>query len=132
MQFLSDIGFCLLVRKGHYRQVKNLIDSLGRENCYLVYSMWSGYYDGSVPSAVDSKIVEFRELFDTKNIAYLHTSGHATASTLEKLICTLSPREAIVGIHKDAKTSLTMLNLPTELKQKIVPDNLQLSYIETR
>lgn len=131
-KFMNDIGFCLLVRTGHYRQVKKLIDLLGQENCHLIYSMWSGYYDGSVPSAVNSKIVEFRKLFDADNIIYLHTSGHATTDTLEKVICTLSPRDAIVGIHKDTNASLTMLNLPKELLQRIVPDNLQLPYIETR
>lgn len=132
LQYMNDKGFCLLARKGYYKRVEQLVDYFGRENCLLLYSMWSGYYDGSVPSAVDSKIIAFRNLFDAQNIVYLHTSGHATTATLENFIRTLSPREAIVGIHKDAKASLTMLNLPDSLRQKIVPERISLPYIEIR
>lgn len=71
-----------------------------------------------------------RSLF--KNVVDIHTSGHADRKTIEKVIKTVHPREAIIGIHKEANASLGSLNLPEELKDKIVPDRLQLDYITTK
>lgn len=119
---LRNVGFCALVRASQYSFVNKYLDELGRENCYLIYSMWKGYYTN--PKCCSENIIQLRSLFPAENIEYIHTSGHADCHTLEYVIRLANPSDAIIGIHKEAGTSLTQLELPEDLKARIVPDSV--------
>lgn len=124
--FFSDImfnkakrkGMCMVVGTSQKSRVEALIKRLPQEETLLIYSSWDGYYKDPEQVKVNPKYKEFREMFH--NVVDIHTSGHADAETIAKVIKTVNPREGIIGIHKEANTSLTALDLPDELKAKII------------
>lgn len=58
----------------------------------LIYSMWPGYLDRSVP--------DLRQWATRNGMAFevIHTSGHADAQDLRRLVAAVSPRR-LVPIH---------------------------------
>ena len=127
---MQDKGFAMVVGAGHSERVEKIMQNFDPEKTLLIYSAWDGYYQ--LPEQIETNpgYSQMRSLF--KNVVDIHTSGHADRKTIEKVIKTVHPREAIIGIHKEANASLGSLNLPEELKDKIVPDRLQLDYITTK
>ena len=116
-------GFAMVVGPSHGERVKRIMPHFNQEQTLLIYSSWDGYY--KIPEQVEANPAykNFRELF--ANVVDIHTSGHADAATIARVIKTVNPREGIIGIHKDANTSLTSLDLPEDLKAKIIPENKQ-------
>ena len=127
---MQDKGFAMVVGAAHSERVENILQFFDPEETLFIYSAWDGYYQ--LPEQIEANpgYRQMRSLF--KNVVDIHTSGHADRNTIEKVIKTVYPREAIIGIHKDANASLCSLNLPEELKDKIVPERLQLDYITTK
>ena len=127
---MKDKGFAMVIGAGHRERVKKIMQNFDPEKTLLIYSAWDGYYQ--LPEQIETNpgYSQMRSLF--KNVVDIHTSGHADRKTIEKVIKTVHPREAIIGIHKEANASLDSLNLPEELKDKIVPDRLQLDYITAK
>ena len=113
----------MVVGPSHGERVKRIMPHFNQEQTLLIYSSWDGYY--KIPEQVEANPAykNFRELF--ANVVDIHTSGHADAATIARVIKTVNPREGIIGIHKDANTSLTSLDLPEDLKAKIIPENKQ-------
>lgn len=60
----------------------------------LIYSMWSGYWNGSEDQKMES-VLKIRNLFAQNNIYDIHTSGHADCTTLGEVCQTTNPRIAI-------------------------------------
>ena len=127
---MRNKGFAMVVGAGHGERVKEILQYFNPEETLLIYSAWDGYYQLPEQIEINPSYSQMRNLF--KNVVDIHTSGHADRNTIEKVIKTINPREAIIGIHKEANTSLCSLNLPEELKKKIVPDMLQPNYISTK
>ena len=121
--------FCGLVRPSQIKMLSNYIDTLGKENCYLIYSAWQGYYNENL-KAYNEDFVALRQLFDKENIINIHTSGHADRATLERVIEIVQPKEAIIGIHKESNASLKDLNLSEAMKAKIVGKDYCPDYIK--
>ncbi len=131
---MLEKGFCILVRGSEYsrskyqRFIELLINKCPKEERLMIYSMWKGYIE--LGGKHENKAhTAYENRFDPDSFVYLHTSGHASLECLEWLIKTVNPREAIIGIHKEADTSLNSLNLPDELKVKIIPDNKNIECI---
>ena len=120
-------GFVMVVGSTHGERVQQIMSHFNSGQTLLIYSSWDGYY--KIPEQVEanSAYKNFRELF--ANVVDIHTSGHADTETIAKVIKTVIPREGIIGIHKDANTSLTSLDLPEELMGKIVPERKELDNI---
>ena len=100
-------GFCLLLREtmlasrsGLYKLTtsKNFKDST------FIFSQWKGYLEGKNRNEELIKAMP-------KEYRYLHTSGHATKSTLIDT-CNLLKPGVIIPIHKEKSSSFNKLKLP--------------------
>lgn len=130
VQFMKRKGFVMLVGAGHCKRVEEILQNFKQEEVLLIYSTWDGYYRIPLHMELAPGYRQMRDLF--RNVVDIHTSGHADMPTIEKVIKTVNPREAIIGIHKEADTSLCSLHLPEELKNKILPENMQLDYVSLK
>lgn len=97
--------------------VQQLSQQLPQEETLLIYSSWDGYYKDPAQVAINPAYKLFREMF--LNVVDIHTSGHADRKTIEMVITVVNPKDAIIGIHKDAGQSLASLEFSKELKDKI-------------
>jgi ribonuclease J len=112
-EHMKKHGFLFMVKESEYYQ--EMMERFREYNPMLIYSMWDGYLD------------EKRECFKPElsamvkkwNTIHLHTSGHATAETIAKVIMTVQPREAIIPIHTEMAKEF--MNLPIgNFKDKII------------
>ena len=73
--------------------MKKDIEIAGLRNGLFIYSMWSGYRDGSQQK-------EFEDYLKQVGFAgcELHTSGHATVGDIRRVITELAPKQ-IIPIH---------------------------------
>jgi hypothetical protein len=62
-----------------------------RGRCVVLYSMWGGYLEKPAMG-------EFLQGFSYQA---LHTSGHATPETLQKVCRLTSPRKGVIPIHTE-------------------------------
>ena len=115
-------GFVMVVGPSQGERVQQIWNHFDPAQTLLIYSAWDGYYKLPEQVAANPSYKEIREMFT--NVVDIHTSGHADAATIAKVIETVRPREGIIGIHKNAETSLTSLDLPEDLKAKIIPENM--------
>lgn len=121
-------GFVMLVGVGQKDNIiKIMQEGFSKEETLLIYSCWDGYYRIPEQVEVNPNYKEIRKLFS--NVVDIHTSGHANKETIEQVIRILNPKDAIIGIHKNVDTSLLTLDLPDNLKAKIVPDSQQIDWI---
>ena len=123
-------GFVMVFGASSGARLKPLLEELDPAQTLLIYSAWDGYYKQPEQVAINPAYKQARELF--ANVVDIHTSGHADASTIARVITTVAPREAVIAIHKRAGTSLTSLALPESLQARIVPDRSQPSFITVK
>ena len=124
-QRMVDNGFTMLVRdNGKFRTwLDLLLPKLDPEQTVLIYSQYKGYLDEQ------PKLQEFVSLFGN-NMAYVHTSGHATRQTLAKVCRIVNPSTAIIPIHRDPMSDFRSLDIPQELKDKVVESSVCKNGIE--
>lgn len=93
------------------------------EKPIVVYAMWKGYIE-SGNLAYNEEMAGFLDSCKALGIEVLidgyHTSGHASIGAIEKLINTVKPTKAIYPIHTDSKKAFENLNIPQDLKDRIV------------
>lgn len=123
-------GFTMLVRnnkrmRGH---IDRIMEGLDKEQYCLVYSQFLGYI---LPehSAFQQSTYDF---IHSRNwhFEYLHTSGHASRDTLVAVCKNVNPRLAIIPIHREAKSDFRSLDLPQELKDKVLTESITLEDVE--
>ena len=124
-QRMVDNGFTMLVRdNGKFRKwLDLLLQKLDPEQTVLIYSQYKGYLDEQ------PKLQEFVSLFGN-NMAYVHTSGHATRQTLAKVCRIVNPSTAIIPIHRDPMSDFRSLDIPQELKDKVIESSVCKNGIE--
>lgn len=93
---ISKARFVMCVRSTMGRYLRGLSEKMSFEEGVLVYSMWSGYRE-------QPKMREFLEECERLGlkIVSLHTSGHADAATIQRLIDTVHPDE-VIPVHTEA------------------------------
>ena len=64
-----------------------------RNDCVVLYSMWSGYLDGPCANP------DLTQFLDGFPVIRLHTSGHAERETLREVCRILQSRRGIIPIH---------------------------------
>ena len=111
-------GFVMITGLSQIATVQLLSQQLPPEETLLIYSSWDGYYKDPAQVAINPAYKLFREMF--LNVVDIHTSGHADRKTIEEVITMVNPKDAIIGIHKDADQSLMSLDLSEALKSKIL------------
>lgn len=112
-------GFIMPIRASHLHLVQDL-QTLFPES-ELIYAMWNGYYKGDA-TARKPKIVELVRLFDENHFHDVHVSGHAYRETLQEVCRKTKPSTAIIPIHRDADSDFAQLDIPAELKQRVVTE----------
>ena len=110
-------GFVFIATAAQLGNVQYLCKGLDPNEVLLIYSAWDGYYKDPEQVKANPRYKLFREAFN--NVVDIHTSGHADRETLARVITSINPKEAIIGIHKDPGTSLKSLDIPDELKAKV-------------
>ena len=110
-------GFVFIATASQLTYVKNYCKGINPSEVLLIYSAWDGYYKDPEQAKANPFYKQFRDAFD--NVVDIHTSGHADRETIARVITAISPKEAIIGIHKDPGTTLKSLDLPEELKAKV-------------
>jgi len=115
-EHMLEEGFVMLVHPTDYYQ--SLMERFRDKNPLVVYSMWHGYLEpGKEYSRPD--LIKLKNSWKD-NFIELHTSGHADKETIAEVIKTINPQEAIVPIHTENPDGFKSLDLPEELKGKIV------------
>ena len=116
---MLDTGFTMLLRTSpkYRRWVDTLLPELNPDETLLIYSMFRGYI---LPTheAYNPDLKAFVARFPHSE--YVHTSGHATTDTLAAVCRTVSPRTAIIPIHRDKGSDFASLDIGDELRSKIV------------
>jgi len=130
LKHLRSQGFAMAIGTEQAERVKRFMAQFDASEVQLIYATWSGYYQDETQRQLYPGYAKIRALFS--NIIDIHTPGHADVGTIAQVIETLHPKDAIIGIHKDKTASLTALNISEEMKSKIVPDRLNLSWITVR
>ena len=122
---MIDKGFTMVVRDNptFRKWIAYLMLLLDPSQTILVYSQYKGYLDEQ------AKLREFVNMFGS-NMAYVHTSGHATRKTLAKICTLLNPKTAIIPIHKDSGSDFLSLDIADSLKDKVVSASCSLSGID--
>ena len=112
---MAEKGFTMVVRDNptFRKWIGFLLLLLDPAQTVLVYSQYKGYLNEQI------KLQEFVKMFGD-NMVHLHTSGHATRTTLAKICNILNPSTAIIPIHKDAAADFLTLDIPDALKSKVV------------
>lgn len=113
-------GITILVRNN--RDFKRIINEIypqmePKKTCFI-YSQFKGYIL-SEHKAFKQKTYDFVHMKDW-HIEYLHTSGHASKEALAAVCKKVNPRYAIIPIHRDAETDFCSLDIPQELKDKVI------------
>lgn len=93
--FIASRPFVMCVRNSMFRYLKSLSQKISFENGLLIYSFWSGYRE---TDSMKSFLSECEKM--GLRIVTLHTSGHADANTLKKLIDTVNPK-SLFPIHTE-------------------------------
>ena len=113
-------GFTMLVRNNRNmrKSLDEMMPLLDKEQCCLVYSQFKGYIDPKHTAFMQSAY-DFINSYDW-HFEYLHTSGHASRETLEMVCKNVNPKLAIIPIHREAQSDFRELNLPQDLKDRVV------------
>jgi len=93
-QAMEEKGFCMLVRQGNQPSLR--VMEQYKENCLVIYSMWTGYLDDR---AKNQGLVDFLAPYPYR---VLHTSGHASSEDIKALYATVNPKYGLIPIHTEA------------------------------
>lgn len=115
---LERDGFVLLARKNANPERKSIFEEM-RDRYYpldglgqIIYSMWDGYLK---PEHADQALINF---IGGRPYEQLHTSGHAYAETIVKLIETVQPRW-IVPMHTEKADEFTSIPAFAPYKNRV-------------
>lgn len=115
-------GVTILVRNNYEFQqmIEEVYPLMKPENTFFIYSQFSGYIDRR-HKAFQQRTYDFVNL-KKWTVKELHTSGHASKEALTEVCKTVNPRYAIIPIHRDAQTDFRSLDIPQELKDKVITE----------
>ena len=125
MESIPKNGVTILIRNN--RDMRKMIDEVyplmdPAKTC-LIYSQFRGYILNGHP-AFQEKTYNFVHQKDW-HIEYLHTSGHASKEALAAVCKKVNPLHAIIPIHRDADSDFCSLDIPQELKDKVITETPQ-------
>lgn len=97
-EYMKENGFLMLV--GSSDAYKPRMDYFREQDPLLIYSMWDGYVDKS-KDTYNEKLGALYHGWDPDRRKDLHTSGHATAEDIRKMILAVKPQKHIIPIHTE-------------------------------
>lgn len=117
-KMMRDNGFVMVIKAEE--KYKKWIDKFADLKPVVIYSMWDGYLDPK-REAYQKEWKEFLDYCEKICGSYIpmHTSGHASAEALAKVIEAVEPQEAIIPIHTENAKGFYELEIREELKERI-------------
>lgn len=112
MEYMEKHGFVMLIgtSEGYMKRI-NYFKEKGYDPL-LIYSMWDGYVNkDKYPDTYDEKLGGLYNGWNENRREDLHTSGHATAEDIRKMILTVKPTKYIIPIHTENAKKFHKLNL---------------------
>lgn len=107
-EFMRKNGFLMMI--GSSDSYRKRIDYFKDDNPLLIYSMWKGYVDEG-EDTYDENWGKLYHGWDPKRRKDLHTSGHATAGDIRRMILTVKPQKYILPIHTEEPDQFTLLDI---------------------
>lgn len=95
---MRNAGFALISGTSQLNFVRTLCEGLPSSDVLLIYSAWDGYYKDPSQVKRNPAFKAFRDAFS--NVVDIHTSGHASRSTIEKVVKIVNPRH-VICIHRE-------------------------------
>lgn len=95
---MRNAGFVLISGTSQLNFVRTLCEGLPSSDVLLIYSAWDGYYKDPSQVKRNPAFKDFRDAFS--NVVDIHTSGHASRSTIEKVVKIVNPRH-VICIHRE-------------------------------
>ncbi|MCF0129000.1 MAG: MBL fold metallo-hydrolase, partial [Pseudobutyrivibrio sp.] len=85
----------------------------------IIYSMWEGYVNPK-HEARKQDWIDFLDNMKSKGVEvkHLHTSGHAAAGMLRKVIKAVAPTEEIIPMHTENALGFLQLDIGEDLKRR--------------
>ena len=125
-------GFTMLVRaSGKFKEhMDSLMALLPKEETVFIYSQFRGYILSEHP-AYNANTYKFIHSHGW-NRGYLHTSGHASKETLAQVCNLVNPHTAIIPIHTEKGSDFTSLDIPEEMRNKVVTSDTIADDIEIK
>lgn len=114
-EYMRQNGFLMLI--GSSSAYERRIKEFRADDPLLIYSMWDGYVDKS-NDAYDADLGRLYHGWPEGRRVALHTSGHATAEDIRKMILTVKPQRYILPIHTERPETFRELDIG-EYKEKI-------------
>lgn len=130
IRWIEDKGCIVIVGAGQVDKVRTILKDFSHEDCFLIYSVWKGYYEKEEQVRLNPQYKAMRDLFLSDHIYDIHSSGHADRETIAETIKSLNPQEAIIGIHKEPESSLHSLDISEDLKRKIIQDDKTVEWVK--
>lgn len=113
-ELMRKFGFLIFITKGNEDYAK-WIERFADKKPKVIYSMWEGYKTKG-NKAFNQELYDFCEKYQAES---KHTSGHAYAQDIAKVISSVNPTEAIIPIHTENKQGFMELEIAQELKKKL-------------
>ena len=97
-EFMRENGFLMLI--GSSPAYEKRIRKFKDDNPLLIYSMWGGYVKKDADT-YDEDLGRLYYNWPEGRREDLHTSGHATADDIQRMILTVKPQKHILPIHTE-------------------------------
>ncbi len=120
-EYMLENGFLMLI--GTSNSYKKRMDYFKDHDPLLIYSMWDGYVEKS-KDTYDEKLGALYHGWNPKRRKDLHTSGHATAADIRRVILTVKPTKHILPIHTENPDKIKELDIGEYVKMvKTIDDS---------
>ena len=107
-EFMRDNGFLMLI--GSSPTYERRISEFKADNPLLIYSMWNGYVKKDADT-YDADLGRLYHSWPEERRVDLHTSGHAAADDIRKMILTVKPQQYILPIHTERPEMFEKLDI---------------------
>ncbi len=107
-EFMRENGFLMLI--GSSPAYGRRIGEFKADNPLLIYSMWDGYVKKG-EDTYDEDLGRLYHSWPEDRRVDLHTSGHATADDIRKMILTVKPQQYILPIHTERPEMFKKLDI---------------------
>lgn len=107
-EFMRQNGFLMLI--GKTPSYEKRINAFWDDDPLLIYSMWDGYVKKGADTYNEPLGRQYYRWPENRRIS-LHTSGHATADDIKRMILAVKPQKYILPIHTERPERFQALDI---------------------
>ncbi|MBR3307943.1 MAG: MBL fold metallo-hydrolase [Lachnospiraceae bacterium] len=109
-EFMEEHGFLMLIGTSEAYRLR--MKRFEKYDPLLIYSMWDGYINRKkYPDTYREDLGGLYNSWPENRRVSLHTSGHATAEDIRKMILTVAPEKHILPIHTEEPEAFYRLDI---------------------